>query len=114
MDDDGLYYKPGRFTASVWYDNDQSQTKNNTEQPVPNASVQVYDSANRLVGTYPTNAQGMISGSLIPGTYTFKLVEISNYVITTLKTTSFTIMSEIDQHVYDFGIVPMLPNSPAA
>jgi hypothetical protein len=34
VDDDGLYHKPGSFTATVWYDDDSSQTKNNGEPPV--------------------------------------------------------------------------------
>lgn len=55
IDDDGLYHKPGTFTATVWYDDDNSQVKNNNEQRVNGTQVTVYDSANTLVSTYTTD-----------------------------------------------------------
>jgi hypothetical protein len=105
VDDDGLYHKPGTFTATVWYDDDSSQTKNNGEPPVRTVPVEVYDSQNRLVGTYMTNEQGRISGSLIPGVYRFVVLPIEDYDFTTVYETMFTILSEQDHHVYDVGIV---------
>ena len=108
VDDDGLYHKPGTFTASVWYDDDSSQTKNTTESPVRGTQVMVYDTNNTLVGTYTTNSDGAINGSLIPGAYTFRLNDIINYINTTQQSVQFTILSETDHHVYDFGIVQNL------
>jgi uncharacterized repeat protein (TIGR01451 family) len=105
IDDDWLYQKPGSFIATVWYDDDSSQTKNNSEPPVRVVPVEVYDSQNRLVWTYITDEQGRISGSLIPGVYRFVVLPINGYNFTTASETTFAILSEQDHHIYDVGIV---------
>lgn len=55
IDDDGLYQQKGSFDASVWYDDDRSQTQNNNESDVRSTQILVYNSLNQLVGTYTTD-----------------------------------------------------------